>query len=51
MKFEHCPISNLHEQKLVAPIVVLFMICKSKQYCVGGSGIGDIGVGQGGDQG
>ena len=48
MEFEHCPVSNLHKQGLVARVVVLFMICKGKRYCVGGSDTGDVGVGQGG---
>ena len=48
MESEHCPVSNPHKQKLVALVVVLFMICKGKRYRVGGSGMGDIDVGQGG---
>ena len=48
MEFEYCSVSNLHKQGLVAPVVVPLMICKGKRYCVGGSGKGDIGVGQGG---
>ena len=30
----------------MALMVVLFMICKSEKYCVNGSGIDDVGVGQ-----
>ena len=50
MEFEHCPVPNFHKQGLVASIVILFMTCKGKRYCVGGFDMGDVGVGQGGGQ-
>lgn len=50
MEFKYCPVPNLHKQGLVAPVVLLFMTRQSKCYYVGGSGMGDVGIGQGGDR-
>lgn len=49
MELKYYSVSNLYKQGLVTPVIVLFIICKGERYCVGGFGIGDIGVGQSSD--
>ncbi len=48
IELDHRLVPNFHKQGLVAPVVVLLTIRESEWYCVGGSGTGDVGVGQGG---
>lgn len=50
MKFKYYLISKFHKQGLIAPIVIIFLICESKKYCVSGLGMGHLGVGSGSGQ-
>lgn len=44
IKVEYSPISDIYKQGLIAPIVVLFLICKGKRYYVDGINTGDISI-------
>lgn len=50
MELDHCLVPNFYKQRLVAPVVMLLIICEGEWYCIGGSGMGDIDVGEGGGQ-
>lgn len=50
MKFEHSLISNLQKQKLMAFVIVLYLICKSKKYYISGINTGNVSVEQGRNQ-
>lgn len=47
MKFEYSIICNLYKYGLVDPVVVLFLICEAKRYCIGDIATGNISVKQG----
>lgn len=44
MKLEYSPMYNLHKQKLVAFVIIFFMIDESKNYSINNSNTGNIGI-------
>lgn len=46
MKLEHSSISNFHKQRLVASVIMLFMINLGKSYCISSSGTSNVGIGR-----